>query len=163
MTAIATAQNRNQDQAPRKEWVVVKEFDLDGYRVQVRKLDLFNPRFSVDVGVVLQDGRFSTHMNARSEVENFVVRLKPFDGSAIVKLLALADQYIYEALQERQDQLQARAEHREVRRAGPAVKVARTGKTEREAAKRARHEQNLAARQEADRERTAKAKAGGRK
>lgn len=146
----------------RSEWEVVKTFEdaATGLRVEVSRLPLRFPKFNLSVLGRRGDGSFGRFLQVDARVEN-AVAVVAYHGQVVGRLLDEATLYVQGRLQEVEDEEIRHKQEREFRQlSGGPKKVAGLSKftdgskTEREAAKRARHESNLAARREVDRERT---------
>lgn len=160
-----TSQQQQQQQQPRSnnrpQWEVEKVFSdgASGVAVQVRCLPLSPPRFSISVGSFGKNG-FAPFLDPNITVNNAVIGVA-FNGMVTARLLDEASLYVRERAQAIQDKAtlqRIEREERQVAKATGVTDTVRTGKTEREAGKRARHEQNLVARRDQDRERTQKTK-----
>lgn len=89
-------------------WEVVKEFgDESGYMVRVQKLSdnpprYSRPRFSIEVGQIRKDGKFSRYMNPIYTVSGGRVTVVS-STAAIMGLLAQAEEYVMTELQQAVD------------------------------------------------------------
>lgn len=148
-------------QSNRLDWVVVKDFtDSDtGLTVQVSKLALHRPKFNFAIGIS-RDGKFQRFIAPSVRVANAVVSVAA-NGMKLARLFDEAGLYVQEQLQVLEDEeilAKQLREHRAIQRETGANDTPHTGKTEREAAKRARHEHNLSERRSADQARTSQTK-----
>ncbi len=156
-----TQQTRSNRPARTTAWEVEKQFtdQKSGVTVQVRCLPLNPPRFSISIGSIGKNG-FSPFLDPSIQVDNAVISVA-FNGMVAARLLDEASLYVRERAQAVQDNHMARIisrEENQIAKQSGTLDVERTGKTARESAKNARHEQNLAARRDTDRERTQKTK-----
>lgn len=149
---------------PRAEWTLDKTFEDNATSIVVRvqKLDLgpYRTKYSVDVGAV-RDNHTVRYLTPAAKVENAKVTL-PYVGMTVARLLDEAYLYVQEKLQAQEDRAIEQRQEREMRSLerqtqGPKKEAGLSkftdgSKTEREADKRARHENNLAARRSADQE-----------
>jgi hypothetical protein len=144
------------------QWVVAKRFvsPESTVCVEVQVLNLGpNTKYSISIGD-MRDNRISRFVAPRIQVQNAVVGVA-HDGMKIARLFDEATLYIQEQLQVAEDKRilsKQMKEQRQVERENGTQSVAHTGKTQREVAKRARHENNLAARRAADQDRTSRSK-----
>lgn len=147
-------------------WEVAKTFEDEpsGLQVQVSRLPLQSPRYNVSVGMKRQDGSSGRYIVPDVVVHNAVADVAK-GGMVLARLFDEAMLYVQEQVQKEVDQDILRRqlrEQRQIDRETGKTDVARTGKTEREAAKRARHENNLASRRSEDQERTRNTKGKGK-
>lgn len=149
------------------KWEICKSFEEAGLKVVIKKLAIFRPRYSFNVGSGTGEGVFSPHLSLQVNLENGMAELTTgIDILALGRLVASAQTWILEAMQDREDQIIREKQNKErqamAKSSGPtsAHKVRDPGKTEREAAKRAKHLQNLEARRQQDQERTQACKSG---
>jgi len=104
--------DRQRDDRPRVEWVVDKSFEKDGVTVQVNKLPLRRPRYSVSVGRTMEKGT-SKFMALRSEGKGQISILK-VSGTAY-ELLCEAEDYVQSELQYAEDQWVETQQHFETK------------------------------------------------
>ncbi len=138
-------------------WILDKEFvdEASGLVVQVKRLDLPRPKFSLNVGKRLPDGKFAPFIHPQYAIDNATLTLTAFNGARLGWLYDEALLYIEEQLQAGHFAYLAEKEKRETERLARArgsVNAPRDpGKTAREADKRARHEHNVSAKADANR------------
>lgn len=152
-------------QKPRKQadWVTDKviEDQATGLAVEIQKLPLSHPKFSLVVVQRRTDGKgYSRFIHPRVKAENAVVTVG-HHGMVIARLMDEATLHVQECLQAIEDRWILQKQMREqadIDRQTGKTDVVSTGKTAREAAKRARHENNLVERRAADAERTSRTK-----
>lgn len=127
-------------QGPRPEWEIVKEFQDAGtsLMVQVRRLPIARPKYSMRVGSVGRDGQFSPFFQPLVEVVNAKVEIA-FCGAALSRLFDEATLYVQEQLQAQEDDYIERKQYREYqqiqRTKGAAPKPGLRKLGERDAAK----------------------------
>lgn len=148
-------------QGNRVDWEIVKDFrdSETGLTVQVSKLPLRRPKFNLSIGV-FRDGKLQRFISPSVHTENAVVKVAA-NGMKLARLVDEATLYVQEQLQVIEDEeilAKQLREHRAIQRETGANDTPKTGKTEREAAKRARHEHNLSERRSADQARTSSTK-----
>lgn len=90
-----------QHDRPRVEWVLDKSFEKDGITVQVTKLPLHRPRYSVSVGRTMEHGT-SKNMALRSEGKGQIAILRV--SITVYELLGEAEDYVQSELQYAEDQ-----------------------------------------------------------
>lgn len=106
--------NNRRPQGPRPEWEIVKEIQdaATGLMVQVRRLPIARPKFSMRVGSVGRDGQFSPFFQPEVQVENARVKMS-FCGTTLSRLFDEATLYILEQLQAQEDDYIERKQYRE--------------------------------------------------
>lgn len=109
---------------PRVEWVVDKSFEKDGITVQVTKLALRRPRYSVSVGRTMEHGT-SKNMALRSEGKGQISILKV--SVTVYELLCEAEDYVQSELQYAEDQWVETQQHFEDRDMNRGKKSAPVG------------------------------------
>lgn len=145
-----------------QEWKVVKtcEDEATGLAVQVSMLPLYHPKYNLTVCQRRQDGSYSRFFAPNVRVEH-AKAVTAYTGMVLARLFDEATLFVNDQVQAHADEeifnRQIREERQIERQLGKDT-VPHTGKTEREAGKRARHENNLAARRAADQERTHRTK-----
>ena len=115
------------DDRPRVDWVDDKRFTKDGLSVQVRKLPLRWPRYSIAVGTLVNENtlRFIP-LRAAGKGKIVLDRV----GAALAALIAEAEDYVWSELQYLEDQrIEERLhdEARELNRDKPRAKVGLSG------------------------------------
>jgi len=96
-----TEQAQQRPDRPEVQWEVVKTFGHDsGYTVRVQKLPLkHRPRFSLEVGQIRKDGKFSRYINPAFSVSEGTVTMTPIPASVLYELIVQAEAYVQVELQ----------------------------------------------------------------
>jgi hypothetical protein len=144
-----TEQAQQRPDRPEVQWEVVKTFGHDsGYTVRVQKLPLkHRPRFSLEVGQIRKDGKFSRYINPAFSVSEGTATVTPIPASVLYELIAQAEAYVQAELQasvteefqyrtRRDAWSSGQAQEPGFKDRGGSKGPRRTGKTERERQKR---------------------------
>lgn len=158
--AIGTSRGERSQQ--KTEWKTDKVFTdtASGLAVEVQRLPLQRPKFSILIGQVRDGGGVGRFVRPNTTVENAKVNVTK-NGMTLARLYDEALLYVEGELQSIEDDYILRKqlrEQRQIDRETGKENVVQTGKTAREAAKRARHENNLAERRATDAARTSMTK-----
>lgn len=104
-----------------------------GLTVRVMKLPLRYPKFSFEVGRIV-DNDFKRHFRPVTRIENAQVNLTPFPTEVLVGLVAKAEHFVYEELQFIEDSNMEAKIFRESRGLHSDREPRKTGKTARKRA-----------------------------